>query len=160
MTDYLEAFVTESNLIEGIIRPPTEFEVEATRTFVHMRHITPGDVANLVNIIANAPMRTQVGMDVSVGTHIPPLGGPDIRKQLRQLLIRADMGDNAHGIHLQYETLHPFMDGNGRSGRAIWAWQRMRAGQSLEGGFLKMFYYETLENCEERNSIAIDSGRE
>ena len=48
--------------------------------------------------------------------------------------------------HQRYETLHPFMDGNGRSGRALWAWQRLQRGESpFALGFLWAYYYETLQ---------------
>ena len=47
-------------------------------------------------------------------------------------------------FHVQYERLHPFTDGNGRSGRALWAWQMMRRREGLALGFLHRFYYQTL----------------
>lgn len=43
--------------------------------------------------------------------------------------------------HLRYESIHPFSDGNGRSGRALWLWQ-MKGRAPL--GFLHQFYYQTL----------------
>ena len=50
------------------------------------------------------------------------------------------------GIHLRYETLHPFMDGNGRSGRILWAWQMLHhdIAPGIRLGFLHAFYYQTL----------------
>ncbi len=47
--------------------------------------------------------------------------------------------------HVAYEKSHPFMDGNGRSGRAIWAWMMQREGldpYSLQ--FLHRWYYQSL----------------
>lgn len=39
------------------------------------------------------------------------------------------------------------MDGNGRSGRAIWAWMRLKENRDpFQLGFLHSFYYESLEN--------------
>jgi len=38
------------------------------------------------------------------------------------------------------------MDGNGRTGRAIWAWQMQRLGRDpFALPFLHRFYYQTLE---------------
>jgi hypothetical protein len=37
---------------------------------------------------------------------------------IRRINVR-DIGP--YPAHIRYEKLHPFMDGNGRSGRAIWA---------------------------------------
>ena len=55
--------------------------------------------------------------------------------------INAGMLD-AWTAHCEYEALHPFTDGNGRSGRAIWLWLMHDA--SL--GFLHRFITKRLEN--------------
>lgn len=36
--------------------------------------------------------------------------------------------DSIQGAHVAYERIHPFADGNGRSGRMIMNWQLMKAG--------------------------------
>lgn len=43
--------------------------------------------------------------------------------------------------HKRYEEIHPFVDLNGRTGRAIWLWQMGGPG-SL--GFLHSWYYQSL----------------
>ena len=84
-----------------------------------------------------------VGMDVAVGSYIPPRGGPHVLKKLENLLFSVHHRTiSAYKIHLEYESLHPFTDGNGRSGRMLWAWQLGDTAVSL--GFLHLFYYQTL----------------
>lgn len=34
-------------------------------------------------------------------------------------------------LHIQYEHIHPFVDGNGRTGRMLLNWQRLKAGLPL-----------------------------
>jgi Fic family protein len=55
-------------------------------------------------------------------------------------------GFSPYQQHHQYESLHPFTDGNGRSGRTIWAWHMMRVGRDpFALPFLHRFYYQALE---------------
>jgi len=96
----------------------------------------------------NARLRVQPGMDVRVGSYAPPKGGEHIREMLGALLddINGERID-AWNAHIQYESIHPFNDSNGRSGRVIYHWQT-RESRTPELGFLHAFYYQTLRNCQ------------
>ena len=145
----LEDFVVESNRIEGIVREPDDpqlaREVEATRLFTQLHHPTVNDLENFVVVCTGAQahpavLRRRVGLDVRVGNHIAPPGGPGISGKLELLLMAMDAA-GPFLTHLRYESLHPFTDGNGRSGRALWLWQM---GGKAPLGFLHRFYYQTL----------------
>lgn len=87
-------------------------------------------------------------MNVRIGNHRPPPGGPGIATELSKLIRQAiDNDATPFDIHRRYETLHPFMDGNGRSGRILWAWQMIEhdIAPGLNLGFLHAFYYQTLD---------------
>lgn len=146
----LRAFVVESNRIEGIDREPTEAEIEAHRVFLALRELTISDVEAFVFAVAKALLRDQPGMDVRVGQHIAPEGGPQIRAELVELLADIQAFDlSEYEGHVAYETLHPFMDGNGRSGRVLWAWHMNHAGlDPFALPFLHRFYYQTLDASE------------
>lgn len=134
-------FVRESNRIEGIGREPTEQEVNAHRDFLKLQFIRVEDLENLVSVLQpGAKLREEAGMDVRVGDYVAPRGGPEIVERLSSLL-RSMQSQGAYDTHLAYEHLHPFTDGNGRSGRALWLWQM---GGDAPLGFLHRFYYQTL----------------
>ena len=155
----LVRFMGESNRIEGIYKV-TRKELTLFEAFLGLPEITIADLCNFVLICAGprAVLRQTSGQDVYVGDHTPPPGGPDIPYALQTIL---DKVNNAEGnyseglrdpyvIHHAYESLHPFMDGNGRSGRALWAWQMLNAPHkpdieaALGLGFLHRFYYQAL----------------
>lgn len=141
-------FVKESNLIEGI-NHVAPLEVSATEAFLSLKEPHINDLTALVHVYQpDAVLRDRRGLDVRVGNHYPPKGDPTIRFALENLL--KDIRENAEHpyiLHQRYETLHPFTDGNGRSGRALWAWQMVNFNYwpGIDLKFLHAWYYQSLE---------------
>lgn len=150
-------FVVESNHIEGIIRAPTGAELSEFDRFMALDEVTIEDMEHFVKVYQpDARLRTRRGMNVHIGLHVPSPGGPHIRAALKIILRHAvkeqkfvtkDQPHNAYWTHIAYERLHPFTDGNGRSGRMLWAWQVQPQKQKRLLSFLHALYYQTLSQC-------------
>lgn len=145
----LYEFLTENNAIEGIFRAPTDAEMNVTRRFLAFSQIRVLDLINLVEIYAPGHViRAKRGLNVRVGDYVAPPGGPEIVDSLRELLRSANdpsITTSPWSTHLEYENLHPFTDGNGRSGRTLWVWQMLRQNKDpFAIRFLHRFYYQTL----------------
>lgn len=140
--------IAESNRIEGIHRPPTELEVLEFDRFIGLRDVSIDDMETFVRVYQpSAALRERDGMDVQIGNYIPHRGGPAIREKLQTLLDAVNAGlQTPWHAHVEYERLHPFMDGNGRSGRMLWYWQMNARNYDTSIGFLHAFYYQTLRH--------------
>lgn len=147
----LKRFVAESNRIEGITRAPTGIEVDALEGFLELTRPVRDDLTKLVEVFQPGEvLRDQPGLDVYVGNHTPPPGGPAIPLMLDNLLALPHVFRHPYFQHHNYETLHPYTDGNGRSGRALWLWGMKQLGgrewqRALQLGFLHLWYYQSLE---------------
>lgn len=134
----LVSFARESNAIEKIYRDPTKDEIDELERFINLENVTVEDLKHFVKIYQpDSMLRDKLDMNVRVGRYIPPFGGPEILLSLEKLL---KLNLDAFSLHVEYEKLHPFMDCNGRSGRALWAWKN----KNINGGFLYNFYHQTL----------------
>jgi len=151
MTNWIKSFIEESNKIEGIFTEVTQEDILTFTKFIDLEIITIGRMEEFVSHFQpGARLREKVGQDVYVGNYTPPAGGSEIIEKLENIL-NITAGDPYY-IHRAYETLHPFTDCNGRSGRAIFAWQAWHAKSPelfnrLTGlGFLHTWYYESLNS--------------
>lgn len=144
-------FIDESNSIEGIRRSATTLEIAALQEFLMKEKITVTALKNFVSVYQpGAKLRDREGLDVYVGDHHPLAGNPNMKDHVERILDDVEKEEHPYLVHVAYETLHPFTDGNGRSGRALWAWQMTRQnhayGVGLRRGFLHEWYYQSLQH--------------
>lgn len=147
--EWLKGFVQESLQIEGIFREPSEQELEATWEFIQLDQIKVADLCFLVHTYQpDAVLRAFTAHRVWIGGREAPAGGMSLVSNLGELLEEVSThllsSEDIHGAHCDYEYLHPFTDGNGRSGRALWANLMFKQGYDFRYKFLQMFYYQTL----------------
>lgn len=129
----------------------TEFIVELHRLITH--EIPHSD--NRPGVIRDNPKSrmTVVGDEAHGGRYKPPQYGKDIQRMLAQLvawhgemvaagvpaLVRAPL------MHLYYEMIHPFWDGNGRVGRVIEATLLQAAGYRYAPFALARYYLTNID---------------
>jgi len=138
----LRYFVTESNRIEGIRRTAMARELRAHARLLASERVTVADLERFVQDVAGKPLRRHVGYDVRVGSHIAPPGGPAIEIALAALLDDVAAFADPYRVHVIYETLHPFLDGNGRTSRLLSAVCLYRAGYDFRRLFTISEYYD------------------
>ena len=118
------------------------------------KRLTHEDIFKLHRIIAGQVMdQGEAGryrtMRVRVGPHVPP-APEDVSGLMFELLEWWNKESTALSpalssaiVHYQFEAIHPFADGNGRTGRALALWELYRRGFDTHHIFsVDEFYWE------------------
>ena len=134
----MEEFIRESNYIENE-RSDRAFEdaLQAYKWFIKKDDFNFADILEVHKILM-ARLNLRIAgcsrrVPVRVGNRICPK--PDLIGKLMVLWLskhrRAKTWDNIKEAHIVFEQIHPFEDGNGRVGRIILNWQRVKVGMPI-----------------------------
>ncbi|MGH9436699.1 MAG: Fic family protein [Terriglobia bacterium] len=161
----LDRFVNERELFEAknlarVVAYTEQKAKEAELTLPLMLFLHKMLIANISDDIAG---RFRIGDEwVRVGTHIGA-DQKDIEQRLTSMLAEYRGGKDGHiveriaRLHLAFEDIHPFCDGNGRIGRALNNYELVREGYvPINIAFAsRARYYDAFQEYETKKSTKI-----
>jgi Fic family protein len=138
----VEKFLRESNAIEGIFDEDSFKQAKLAWEYLSKQIDLTVDVilkTHKILLLHSNLMPDEKGyfrrVGVSVGGReglywrkIPEVIDEWLGDVATSVLIPGKDGEHIKLDHITYEEIHPFVDGNGRTGRMFMNWQRMMAG--------------------------------
>lgn len=133
----MKQHIHESNLIEGYDDPAFDKQSEYAWNYLKtlpLDKINHGNICKLQKLITlkQADLRPDERgyyrkVQVYVGNSVPPIHQLVTEMINNWLLDLPNADPKEH--HILFEKIHPFVDGNGRTGRMLMWWHEMRIGR-------------------------------
>jgi Fic family protein len=122
-------WIRESNLIEGVDEPEEDRRsLRAWNWLIKQPFITLDILLTLHRKIMRKKLGREAGhlrtCNVYVGNRTCP-HYEQVPQLLHYWLHGSAKTDSPERAHVEFEKIHPFVDGNGRTGRMIMNWQRV-----------------------------------
>lgn len=151
----VEEFLKESNAIEGVYDEQSfKDALSAWKFLVKHKKLTTGVVLKTHKILMRN--QNQLGPATKGYYRRCPIyvGGREglnwvkiheIMEVWARLVANAMTEKDAIFHHVEYEKIHPFVDGNGRTGRMFYNWERLKIGlpiHIIHAGKEQMEYYK------------------
>lgn len=135
MSSEMDVWIRESNLIEGVDDPTEDARCKrAWEWFLKQSLLSTDAILGLHKRIMRLHLGREAGRfrtcGVSVGGRICPPWAEVPGLHMLWLARWAAVTELTDILkaHVVWEKIHPFVDGNGRTGRMIMNWQRVKAG--------------------------------
>lgn len=156
-------FLQQSNYIENVIDSDSlDKAVEAWYYMKSLSKIEPSNIKRMHKILMEGKLpKHQLGHYRSVPVFVGGREGypaAELTHHVREWTIRANQPMTEEEIkehHVLYEKIHPFFDGNGRTGRILMNWQRIKNGLPVLVIWEpdKQDYYDWFRSDEEKRAI-------
>lgn len=139
-------FLLESNAIEGVYDLHSlSAALSAWRHLLKEDSMSVASILRAHSLLMDGKLEDEyVGQfrdcDVWIGSHKglkPELVESAMLKFVGEINVpieqkNLEVYDKFKDLHIAFERVHPFVDGNGRIGRMLWNWHRVKNGYPLE----------------------------
>lgn len=158
----IKKLIRESNLIEGYDDPKMDAQSLVAWEFLQdvaldqLSHSCIMRVQKIITLTQTDLLPNQRGyyrgmagndINVKVGNHTPPNYSMVKFRMANWVMDQQD--EESKWNHYLFEDIHPFVDGNGRTGRMIMWWQQDKRGEEpwLILAKDRQAYYDWLNEC-------------
>ena len=139
-------FQKESNSIEG--EKDTWYNSSQHDSLLEICECEECDLLENIEKYANmfcGKFRFKIGLNITINGKYK-IGGNMVKCELEKILKYPK--EKYLRQHVDFEILHPFTNGNGRVGRALWLRNNFDRYTKSDKTFLELFYYDTIDYFE------------